>query len=259
MFAGLHIWRNQPVCGEIVFEIARNPSAFADESLNIVADIRQVLTQGPVDPTDPEQDAIRNRAFTLIGHILRSAADHLKSLDATHQNTPFSSWPVDAQEKAKHLALIADSIGMEIYFASGAFNNKQNGEPIAEPARDTQKRRRFLHEAGPILDDLADMGLPSLVHYLLETLEYLADIDPKSVFLRIGRVVRAGKRGGYQYESLAADLIVTIVERYLAEYRHVLRDSVECQRVLIEILDTFVQAGWPSAQRLAYRIEEIFR
>jgi hypothetical protein len=259
MFAGLHLWRNQPVCGEIVFEIARNPSAFADESLNIVADIRQVLTQGPVDPTDPEQDAIRNRAFTLIGHILRSAADHLRLLDATHQNTPFNSWPVDAQEKAKHLALIADSIGMEIYFASGAFNNKQNGEPIAEPARDTQKRRRFLHEAGPILDDLADMGLPSLVHYLLETLEYLADIDPKSVFLRIGRVVRAGKRGGYQYESLAADLIVTIVERYLAEYRHVLRDSVECQRVLIEILDTFVQAGWPSAQRLAYRIEEIFR
>jgi hypothetical protein len=38
-----------------------------------------------------------------------------------------------------------------------------------------------------------------------------------------------------------------------------LQESEECRRVLIEILDTFVEAGWPSARRLTYRIEEIFR
>jgi hypothetical protein len=72
-------------------------------------------------------------------------------------------------------------------------------------------------------------------------------------------VVRAGKAGGYQYESLAADLIVRLIERYLAEYRFVLRANPECRRVLLEILDTFVEAGWPSARRLTYRMEEIFR
>lgn len=28
---------------------------------------------------------------------------------------------------------------------------------------------------------------------------------------------------------------------------------------LIDILETFVEAGWPSARRLSYRLEEIFR
>jgi hypothetical protein len=79
------------------------------------------------------------------------------------------------------------------------------------------------------------------------------------VFLRIGRIVRASQSGGYQYESLAADLIVRFIECFLAEYRHILRENEECRNVLIEILDTFVQAGWSSARRLTYRMEEIFR
>jgi hypothetical protein len=79
------------------------------------------------------------------------------------------------------------------------------------------------------------------------------------VFIRIGRIVRSGQRGGFQYESLAADIIVKIVERYLAEYRQLLKDDGECRQILIEVLDAFVQAGWPSARRLTYRLEEIFR
>jgi hypothetical protein len=50
-----------------------------------------------------------------------------------------------------------------------------------------------------------------------------------------------------------------LVERYLAEYRTIFREKAECRHVLIEILDIFVQAGWPSARRLTYRMEEIFR
>jgi hypothetical protein len=58
---------------------------------------------------------------------------------------------------------------------------------------------------------------------------------------------------------LAADLVVKLVEQYLAEYRALLREDAECRRTLIEILDVFVQAGWPTARRLTYRLEEIFR
>lgn len=71
--------------------------------------------------------------------------------------------------------------------------------------------------------------------------------------------MRDGERRGYQYESLGVKLIVALVERYLADYRVVLQDSQECQRDLLEILDTFVKAGWPGARRLTYRLEEIFR
>jgi hypothetical protein len=106
---------------------------------------------------------------------------------------------------------------------------------------------------------LADVGLPSLTHHLLETLESFVVIDPRGVFLRIGRVVRSGERGGYQYEQVAVDLLVRLVERYLAEYRTLLREDERCRRTLLEILDIFVRAGWPSARRLTYRLDEIFR
>ena len=68
-----------------------------------------------------------------------------------------------------------------------------------------------------------------------------------------------GKRWNYQFEGLAADLIVRIVERYLAEYRSLLVENIECRTALRESLDVFVQAGWPAARRLSYRLDDIFR
>lgn len=84
-------------------------------------------------------------------------------------------------------------------------------------------------------------------------------MEPISVFEKIGKIVSIAQQGGYQYESLAADLIVKIIERYLAEYRWVFRENEKCQRTLMKILDIFVNAGWPSARRLTYRLEEIYR
>jgi len=50
-----------------------------------------------------------------------------------------------------------------------------------------------------------------------------------------------------------------VIERYLAEQRNLLQDDRQCREELIDILETFVSAGWPSARRLSYRMEEIFR
>jgi hypothetical protein len=52
-------------------------------------------------------------------------------------------------------------------------------------------------------------------------------------------------------------VVVRIVERYLADYPDLLREPDDCQRLLIEILDAFVD--WPEARKLAYRLGEVFR
>ena len=154
---------------------------------------------------------------------------------------------------------LIDRIGSEIYFASGAYDARSQGQ--THGVREViPKLRRFYQEAGPILDGLAEAAFPSLAHHLVETLEYFIPVDPLGVFLRIHRVVISAQEAGYQYESLAADLIVRIVERYLADdYRIHLKEDINCRKALIEVLDVFVKAGWPSAQRLVYRLEEIFR
>jgi len=70
------------------------------------------------------------------------------------------------------------------------------------------------------------------------------------VFLQVAALIENGKQWGYQYESLAVDKIVAITSRYIAGYRALLQEDPECRAALRTILDGFVEAGWPQAQRL---------
>ncbi len=172
---------------------------------------------------------------------------------------PLADRTAAERERIRALVQLADTIGHEVYFASGAFLEEQpqrrtTGRVLTDP-----EKVRFLAELRPILEMLADFGFAGLGHILLDTLASLVTVDPAEVLQLIGRVVRAGQRSGYQYESLAVDLIVKILQRYLADYRALFRESEECQRLLLDILDIFVQVGWPAALRLTHRLEEIFR
>ncbi|WP_185747572.1 AAA family ATPase [Thermus tengchongensis] len=258
LFTGLYIWRGQDLSGQVVLEIASHPDAYPDEVHHVLIHLREPVTHGPTSPPDPKADAVRGRALDLLERILHSTRNALKDLEERHAGVPFNEWPQQDVDRAKSLLQLIDAIGREIYFASGAYDGKRQGQSRAARMPKLESER-FYREAKEILDELADIGLPSTAHHLLETLEFFVSLDPRGVFLRIGRVVRAGQKGGYQYESLAADRIVRLVERYLAEYRSLLRDNPECRRTLVEILDGFVQAGWPRARQLAYRLEEIFR
>jgi hypothetical protein len=172
--------------------------------------------------------------------------------------TDFLSWSDGDRERAKTLADVAEHVCMHVYFFSGAYKNSSD-DRAEKISLGVPERTRFLRESRRVLELLSDFGYPRLTHHLLQILEYLVAFDPQEVFLLVGRVVRSGKQGGYQYEPMAADLVVSLVERFIAEFRHILQENEECRRTLIEILDTFVEAGWPSARRLTYRMEDVFR
>jgi hypothetical protein len=255
IFAGLSVWRDHAPSRDIVAGIVTDPVNHTEEIRPVLGQLRDRLTHGPVAPPDPEQEAIRQRALGLVGRILEASRDALRGVEVGLGERPFDEWPVETRERWRSAARVADHVGDELYFASGAFRGGGQGEPAPTEAQ----RTRFYREAGWMLDELAELGLPSLAHHLAQTLETFVALDPRGVFLRLGRIVRAGRRFGYQYESMAADLIVGLVERYLAEFRALFREHEDCRRALLEILDVFVQAGWPSARRLTYRLEEIFR
>lgn len=251
ILAGLYIWRGDSSARVQIDQIRLDPLRFHSEAMNVLFLVRDALTFGPTDPSDTTKDAVRARAFDFTEGVLGATISKLREVE--HTNGPFDSWPKVDQDVARTLAGLVDAVAREVYFASGSFKQSE------KPTLGTRERLRFYGDAAQILDQLADVGLPSVAHHLLEILESYVDVDPRGVFIRIGRVVRGGKRGGYQYESLAADLMVRLIERYLAEYRWLFREDDDCRRALLDGLDAFVSAGWPSARRLAYRLEEIFR
>jgi hypothetical protein len=203
----------------VLYEIAEHPGNAVEEMQRILLNLRDPLNLGPVKPANPTEDQVRRRACDLMERIVRSIRHDLQDRERAQLNVPFDSWPEDSQEHARNLGQLADSACMQVYFASGAYEEKKQERVAEEPVLSEERRQRFLEEAGSLLDELAEFGHPSLVHHLLQTLEFLIPADPEAVFLKIGNVIRAGEKGGYQFESLAAELIVSLVERYIAQYQ----------------------------------------
>lgn len=52
--------------------------------------------------------------------------------------------------------------------------------------------------------------------------------------------------------------MVRLVGRYLADHKEVF-DEPERRAVLVDTLETFVSAGWPSVRRLFYRLPELLQ
>jgi len=252
----LYIWRGHEGAGSflrdsVIQALPTNP----DDAQHIVHRLREPLTHSDVAADDPGQRAIRARAVEISTLLLEAAIaatnaqnEELRGRDRLPDDDPLVV-------RARTTAHIIDGVARQIYFASGAFAERRGEEPRTEGAQ----RERFYGEVAPVLDLLSDVAYPSVTHRVLETLQACVPIDPRGVFLRVARALRAGQAGSYQTDSLGASLVVGLVERYLAEHRTLLQEDDDCRGALVEILDIFVSAGWPEARRLTYGLQDIFR
>jgi hypothetical protein len=68
-----------------------------------------------------------------------------------------------------------------------------------------------------------------------------------------------GAKGGYQFESLGADLIVKIARKYLADYTSLLASSPKNRGSLLDVLNIFADTGWAEAKKLVYELPEAMR
>lgn len=259
ILTGLYVWQDHALSREVLDTFVSKPSVYGGVLSQIQFNLRDLLTYSSADPAKTAATDIRRRAFEVFGEIIDSAKSELDDLEREHPGTAFDSWPEIDRERTKKLVRVLDHAAKELYFASGAFDNKRQNRRPGQQDLTTEERKRFFEESRRIVDVLADLGFPSIAHNLVQTLESFVLFNPRHVFLTVGRVVRAGVNGGYQFEQMAADVVVRLVERYLAEHRDLLQDDAECREVLVELLDTFIRAGWSNARQLTYRLEDIFR
>jgi hypothetical protein len=233
---------------EVLADLGQN----GEVARSLIYRLRRALTLGG---DDSEDSALRGRAISVVDDTLRNAIDEYEAISERLNAKQGSPGDDDPDLKAGEIvAQLIDSIGAEIYFASGA--SKGNDD---EPRVSAEQRERLYREAGVVFDQLATVPLAPVTHHLLETLEACIEFEPRGVFLRIAKAIQGGSEGGYQLDTMAANLFVSIVERYLAEYRTLFQRHEDMRRRLIEMLDLFVEAGWPKARQLTYGLHELFR
>ncbi len=152
---------------------------------------------------------------------------------------------------------IIDTACNQLYFSSGAFHHANQQD--ARPPMTVQGAQTFFSEIAPTLRRIGEHGGPHTVYYLIQLLEHLLEADPAGVFDLIAfAVLDGGRRGGYEFESLGADLLVKLVGRYLADHKEVF-DDPQRRTALVDTLETFVAAGWPAVRRLLYRLPELLQ
>ncbi|MBE1600257.1 ATP-binding protein [Streptomyces stelliscabiei] len=205
--------------------------------------LHQLRDSGALTSAD---DSVRLRAlglFTSISQPALATTERLISLQP-------SLAEADTVRLKDELHLL-DTLAFQLYAASGAIDHAKQ-EPLAEQVR-------LVDEASNLLQNLAAVPVPTVVHHLVELYEHVLDFRPQIALLAVRDILtQVGTSSGYTGDSLGIAICVRFVERLVADHRGILQVPSNLT-ALREICDTFIDVGWPQAYSLVFGIEQIFR
>ena len=207
-------------------------------------------------------DSVRARTWDFLSRLLHSSSqkirEHRQAWQLLHQGKmPNDDDVARVQEPLGRATRIVDGICMQLLFATGAHSAND------EPRLDSVQMSRFWRESELILQSLAEEIHPHTAYNLIKTLRRLLPCNPRRVFLLAAQSIRSASEAGFQNESLAVGEVVRLVQQVLADNREIFQSvggqDSECLSALLNVLDLFVEAGWPQARQLTHRLEEIYR
>jgi hypothetical protein len=204
-----------------------------------------------------DQPGIAPKAFRYLERMLDAFLAALSTIER-EQSTSQAPWPEDVTEVCAGLLRGVDQIALRLCVDAGAHGHGLAGADTVDPVV-LARRAAFYPQAQPLLEKLACVGYAHTAQYTMELLAFLSPVDPSEILVLVAALIRVAATRGYQYDPLAEPLVVGYIERFLAEHRTVLRERPECNHALVDVLDVFVRVGWPSAHRLVYRLDEIYR
>ena len=249
----LHIFDRSAEADEFGSELIDRLPESAGQIRHLVARYSDNLLVGSVDDPAAADNAPRHKTLAFYSAATARAFREIEERAARLDLRSFSSWPEVDQAVVRDMFGILDEVSLRLHFATGNHHGTHLQQSDLSP-----QLIRLYQEAKPILSRLANAIVAPIAHHLIQTLETFIPIDPAGVFELVAQAVKSAQQGGYSDESMAADLIVRIVERYLADYRAVFTDRARLDD-LMDCLDVFARAGWPTAQALTFRLGEIWR
>jgi hypothetical protein len=236
-----------------VKEWACDPLRYPQQVQALISDLRQLVVFGEPDGVEQRSDAIRENACCLTELIIRTLVANFEELwkrAATESNV---------REPLTLTTRLLNESANQLYFGSGAYDLSKS-ENLKYDARGQKIRRRFLSEYLPSLQLLARVSYPAITHPILEIVESMIDDEPELLLqLVFDAMQEGGAKGGYQFESLGADLIVKIARKYLADYTSLLASSPKNRGSLLDVLNIFADTGWAEAKKLVYELPEAMR
>lgn len=223
----------------------------------MLSSLRRALFLGYRSPVKPEDVALRGRAKRVLERVMAAAVDAKQKAEPILRSGAAS----DADKAPMEALYVAGDrlLGHacnQFYFGSGAF--RQSAEESQGVAADSEKRA-FLQDYHEQLDQIGRHGSAQVIHHLIELYVFLAEASPADVFDHVASIITGpAVAENYQFESLGAEILVSLVRVYLADYRAIFEDPAR-RAQLVAVLETFSSAGWPDALRLLYELPDLLR
>lgn len=249
LFAILWVTYERQESGKVIASWIAEPAAHSAELLKILATLRGALVAGLEDQDDLRESGLRHRSQEIASEVVLAANRRLEAYFGDGPSAPEQS------DKAREYVRLLDAVCMELFFAAGA--GRDSGD--AKGALGGEARANFFDEVGTTLQAIGDFATPHTVYYLLQLLEFLLSANPARAFdLTVHALRSGGRRTGYQFEPLGVDLLVRLVGVFLADHKELFDDDAR-RAALIDCLEIFMDAGWPAARRLLYRLPELIQ
>jgi hypothetical protein len=223
-------------------EVLGDLPAHIEEATEVTHRLRRAVAFEDADAARAHE--VRARAFSYFTELVHVACDHFDVLIT--QDNP------DAR-RVRQISTLLDALAAELYFSSGAYERDDtDGGPAPDPSR-------FYADAGALLDELVRIGIPHAADYLVRTLTHFVDVDPRGVLRRLHIVLGNGERWGLSADSLTENHLMPTVSHLLAAHRDLLMSDAQARADLVGALSTFSRAGSPSARRILYGLDDMFR
>jgi hypothetical protein len=251
MTSMLYVWNGRERSRDRLFEWIADPGVHEEQIRMALFSVRQAMCGG-YDSDTPEFQVARERSQSLVNAVVELTTEGLvsyASLDPEQQKTSVS----DVKNYAKCLDYACGCL----FYAPGAFPERNT--PNTTPIKSETGKERFVTDLRPTLERIGTIASPHTMWQLVQLLEFLLPAKPDLCFDIFARALtKGGHQQGFKAETLGVDILVRIVGRCLADYAYIFQEPARRQ-LLIDCLDIFIEAGWPDAQRLLYRLPDALR
>ncbi|ADO47960.1 ATP-binding protein [[Enterobacter] lignolyticus] len=222
------------------------PTVYSDELNQILFTLRDRFVLGFAEQSTQKDIGIRRRALDMAYSIIDAAGKKLE------EYVPRTDLTETNQEEVRRCFAIIDGACLQLRFACEGKHNP------AKPLVEHEELKQFINETELHMRRIGDCSTPQTIYYLLELLETLVPVDPAKCFDLMAHALHHGTKFGFQNEHMGMVQLVKMMGVFLADYKTIFEDEHRRAR-LIESLDIFMDAGWPAARRLLYRLPELIQ
>jgi hypothetical protein len=110
----------------------------------------------------------------------------------------------------------------------------------------------------PLLSNLAAFPFGGSAYYVIKTLQGVIAAAPREALL-LGATAIQNAGQSITREGLAQDDVQAFVMRYVREHRGLLEADRDCLAAVMDVVDAFVDAGWPGWIDVVFELDHIYR